>query len=143
MSQGTGPIRPIGFWLKLVDRLIDERFEQTLGASGVPRRQWQLLNVVARGPVPESEIDEALSPFLDAAEGETAARHLRGLEDRGLVVGGSEGYRLTGEGADALGELRQQVERDRGAITRGIDADEYERTLATLERMARNLGWEG
>jgi len=30
--------RPIGFWLKLVDRLIDERFALTLEEHGVTRR---------------------------------------------------------------------------------------------------------
>ena len=34
--------RPIGFWLKLVDSLIDEQFASTLEEHGVTRRQWQL-----------------------------------------------------------------------------------------------------
>ena len=38
--------RPIGFWLKLVDRLIDARLEASLG--GLSRRHWQVLNVAGR-----------------------------------------------------------------------------------------------
>ena len=41
----TAP-RPLGFWLKLLDQLIDRRFEETLGEQGVSRRQWQLLTVL-------------------------------------------------------------------------------------------------
>ncbi|MCU1534906.1 MAG: transcriptional regulator, partial [Glaciihabitans sp.] len=33
--------RPIGFWLKLVDRMIDEQFAATIEEHGVTRRQWQ------------------------------------------------------------------------------------------------------
>src|SRR3954466_1272181 len=76
MSGDSGPLRPVGFWLKLVDRLFDERFRQTLGAGHLTRRHWQLLNVLARGPAPESALDDALAPFLDSRAGETSGRHL-------------------------------------------------------------------
>ena len=41
--------RPIGYWLRLVDGLIDDQFAGTLDEHGVTRMQWQLLNVLARG----------------------------------------------------------------------------------------------
>ena len=40
---------PIGLLLRKLDNLINERFEQTLGRHDVTRRQWQLLNTLARG----------------------------------------------------------------------------------------------
>jgi hypothetical protein len=54
--------RPIGFWLKLVDRLIDERLDGTLG--DLTRRHWQVLNVVQQGQVDQREIDTRVRPFL-------------------------------------------------------------------------------
>lgn len=39
---------PIGFLLRKLDRLINERFERTLGARGITRRQWQLLHTPGR-----------------------------------------------------------------------------------------------
>ena len=54
--------RPIGFWLKLVDRLIDEQFDRTLGAHDVSRRQWQLLNILAARPAAPAELDAAIQP---------------------------------------------------------------------------------
>ena len=44
--------RPIGYWLKKLDRLIDKHFELQLSNAGLARRQWQLLNLlkIIRGP---------------------------------------------------------------------------------------------
>ena len=41
--------KPIGWWLKEVDRLLELSFEQVLAADGLTRRQWQALNAAA-GP---------------------------------------------------------------------------------------------
>lgn len=66
--------RPIGFWLKLVDQLIDERFDTTLDEHGVTRRQWQMLNLLSRGAADQAALDAAVAPFLErAAPPETAA----------------------------------------------------------------------
>ena len=40
----TDSERPIGHWLKKLDRLIDAQFERQLGEAGLSRRQWQLRN---------------------------------------------------------------------------------------------------
>ena len=50
-------VRPIGFWLKLVDRLIDDGFARTLEEHGVTRRQWQLLNVLSRQRATVEQLD--------------------------------------------------------------------------------------
>jgi hypothetical protein len=70
------PPRPIGFWLKLVDRLIDESFDSLLEEHGVTRRQWQLLNVLQRGPATLEQLDSAVAPFLREEAGESSAEHL-------------------------------------------------------------------
>jgi hypothetical protein len=51
--------RPIGFWLELVDRLIDECLEKTLG--DLTRRHWQVLKVVQQGAVDQSELPTVLA----------------------------------------------------------------------------------
>lgn len=56
--------RPIGYWLKHLDGLIDENFERTLAGEGVTRRQWQALNTLHKRPSTQAEIAEALKPFL-------------------------------------------------------------------------------
>ncbi len=88
--------RPIGFWLKLVDRLIDEQFAATLEEHGVTRRQWQLPERARREPATVEQLDAAVAPFLSAAtpEGgaESSAEHLSELHRE--RVGGRDGERL-------------------------------------------------
>jgi hypothetical protein len=56
--------RPIGYWLKRLDGLIEENFERTLTGDGVTRRQWQALNTLHQRPSTQAELAEALQPFL-------------------------------------------------------------------------------
>jgi len=113
--------RPIGFWLKLVDRLIDEQFASTLEEHGVTRRQWQLLNVLTQGPATVEQLDAAVAPFLS----------------------GAQGYALTDRGRGAFERLELVVAAQRTQVAEGITADQYGQAVAVLERMARNLGYAG
>jgi hypothetical protein len=137
--------RPIGFWLKLVDRLIDEQFASTLEEHGVTRRQWQLLNVLLRGPATVAELDAAIAPFLAPAESgaipESSAEHLTELIDSAWVDATPDGYELTDRGRASLERLSDVVSEQRTVIARGISEDEYVAAVAVLERIAVNLGW--
>ena len=70
--------RPIGFWLKLVDRLLDKRLDETLG--DLTRRHWQVLNVLQQGAVDQAGIDARVRPFLDHES--TTKREVAELRDR-------------------------------------------------------------
>ena len=134
--------RPIGFWLKLVDTLLDERFAEVLDEHGVSRGQWRLLNVVADGGATGDDIEQAVAPFT-TDEGMPVSAQLEELiESDWVQLAGSE-YRLTERGAKAHTRLAEVVGELRAGSTDGVSSDDYELTLATLERMARNLGWTG
>jgi DNA-binding MarR family transcriptional regulator len=133
--------RPIGFWLKLVDRLIDEQFAATLEEHGITRRQWQLLNVLHAQPATIEQLDAAVAPFLAAEE--TSAEHLTELVESAWVESTAKGYALTERGRAALDRLSQVVATQRTAIAEGVSAEQYQATVAVLERMAANLGFEG
>ena len=116
--------RPIGFWLKLVDRLIDEQFASTLEEHGVTRRQWQLLNVLSQGDATVEQLDAAVAPFLSAGVGadgepgepETSAEHLSELIESAWVDATATGYELTERGRTAFDKLergRQRAARPR------------------------------
>ena len=135
--------RPIGYWLKLVDRLIDEQFASTLEEHGVTRRQWQLLNVLDKEPSTVEQLDAAVAPFLSANDHETSAEHLTELIDSAWVDATPTGYELTDRGRTAFERLAAVVAERRTAATEGITPEQYTETLAVLERMARNLGFEG
>jgi DNA-binding MarR family transcriptional regulator len=133
--------RPIGFWLKLVDRMIDEQFASTLEEHGVTRRQWQLLNVLSTGPATVERLDAAVAPFLAADSSESSAEHLAELVDSGWVDSTADGYELAERGRVAFDRLAEVVAAQRTLMTEGLTQEQYDDTLAVLERMARNLGW--
>lgn len=133
--------RPIGFWLKLVDRMIDEQFASTLEEHGVTRRQWQLLNVLSRQPAAIEQLDAAVAPFLSADDHESSAEHLAELIDSGWVDAAPAAYEVTASGRTAFDKLAAVVAAQRTLATEGLTRQQYDDTLAALERMARNLGW--
>ncbi|WP_349899209.1 MarR family winged helix-turn-helix transcriptional regulator [Parafrigoribacterium soli] len=135
-------VRPIGFWLKLVDRLIDEQFERALADFEVTRHQWELLNILSPGPGTLTRLNHELEPFLDASAGANAAEHLAGLIDRGWVDVAFEYYELTGEGASKHAELHRVVAKNRTGALADLSEEDYATTLRSLERVARTLGWE-
>lgn len=131
--------RPIGYWLRLVDGLIDEQFARTLDEHGVTRMQWQLLNVLARGESTVDALDAAVAPFL-TAESETTLDHLTELIESAWVDATPTGYELTERGNGALGRLTSVVAEQRTALAAGVGEAEYLTTIKALEQMAWNLG---
>jgi hypothetical protein len=132
--------RPIGYWLRLVDGLINDQFAHTLDEHGVTRMQWQLLNVLARGQATVEMLDAAVAPFLTAGD-ETTLDHLTELIESAWVDATPSGYELTERGHGALDRLTNVVAEQRTVMAAGVAESEYLTTTTTLERMARNLGW--
>jgi predicted transcriptional regulator len=133
--------RPIGYWLRLVDRMIDEQFAATLEEHGVTRRQWQLLSVLRNGTATVQQLDAAIAPFLSPDVPESASEHLTELIDSGWVDDTATGYELTERGVIACTRLGEVVQANRERATEGVSREQYDSTLTTLERIARNLGY--
>lgn len=131
--------RPIGFWLKLVDRLIDERFAGIIEEHGVTRRQWQLLGSISAGHGTVAELDAAIAPFL--ATGETSADHLAELVESDWLSFDGASFALTERGTIAFTALSEVVEGLRGTVAQGLSPEEYAAAVGALETMARNLGY--
>jgi DNA-binding MarR family transcriptional regulator len=132
------PQPPIGFLLRKLDGLINERFERTLGTRGVTRRQWQLLRTLAEDPAALDALTEAVSPFLDRVSGKTA-RHLDPLAHHGLVRADGDVYTLTDTGRALVESLTGQVQAIRELAVAGLSEGEYEHTIVTLQAMIGNL----
>lgn len=136
--------RPLGYWLTLVNRLIDEQFASTLEEHGVTRRQWQLLNVLSSGPATVDQLDAAVAPFLRSATAERPAEssveHLTELIESAWVDATPTGYELTDRGRVAYDRLAEVVAAQHDAVTAGISPTEYDQTLSVLQRAAANLG---
>ena len=131
--------RPIGWWLKHLDRLIDGAFDEAFAESGLSRRQWQILNLAVHEPPTRGELTDALAPFWERADAELDEQ-LMTLRDRGLVQLGPGGrWSATAAGKAAHTEASDRVGAIRGRMADGISADEYRTTIDVLARMATNL----
>jgi DNA-binding PadR family transcriptional regulator len=138
--------RPLGYWLKLVDSLISEQFANSLEEHGVTRRQWQLLNVLSRGPATGGELTAALAPFFGEVQAEdeptSPSEHLAELVESGWISEEGHTFALTERGAVSLDRLTEIVDAMREESSAGITAEEYSTTVASLRTMASNLGWD-
>jgi DNA-binding MarR family transcriptional regulator len=131
--------RPIGYWLKHLDGLIEENFECTLAGEGATRRQWQALNTLHERPSTQAEIAEALKPFLVDDPG-ADRRVIDELMVRGWVrQGEGDLLELTPAGARAHTALLQRIQATRQLLVRGVTQEEYLATIDVLRRMAENL----
>jgi hypothetical protein len=109
-SSGQRRSSQIGFWRKLVDRLIDDSFDALLGHAGLPRRHWQVLHLLQAAPATVQQIDAQLAPFLGGDE-PTTRPILDDLQARSWITWTDEQATLTEAGSAAHADLRQQVAR--------------------------------
>ncbi|NLT28882.1 MAG: MarR family transcriptional regulator [Propionibacterium sp.] len=133
--------RPIGYWLKLVDHLLDAAFLETLGESGLSRRHWQILNLIGSGSRTVEETDIALAPFLGVRG--ASAPFLDDLQRIGWIEVTEQQVSMTPDGQAASTEIRANVDRQRERVATGISDEAWHTTLSTLQAMAANLGWTG
>ena len=134
----TGSERPIGYWLKKLDSLIDGQFERQLSEAGVSRRQWQLLNLLEDGPRSVPDLRAELEPFLQGDAGDLEDALAR-LVTRGWAESTDNIANLTETGQAQLGVVKAKVAELRQGLVAGISPEEYEATIDVLARMAANL----
>ena len=134
----TGSGRPIGYWLKKLDRLIDRQFERQLGEAGLSRRQWQLLNLLEDAPRSVPELESELEPFLQE-DPDDLSDALSGLVTRGWATSQDNIVNLTETGQAQLELIKAKVGELRQASMAGISREEYQATIDVLTRMAANL----
>ncbi|MFJ9553531.1 MarR family winged helix-turn-helix transcriptional regulator [Nocardiopsis sp. NPDC101807] len=128
---------PIGYWLKHLDRLIENDFDRVLASESLGRRHWQVLNSLHTEPGTTADLDRRLAPFLEEDEA-TVAPAVDRLRDLGWVEG-LAALALTPRGEAGHAELLSRVEEARARLTRGIGDEEYRVAVDVLERMSANL----
>lgn len=122
--------RPLGFWLKLVDRRITEQMDELFAADGITRRDWRMLNALA-GEARDEHLAERLRSKPHA---------LRRLVERGWVAGFPP--QITDAGREARDRLETQVTTLRERVASAVPADDFATMLRSLEAIARELGWD-
>ena len=134
--------RPIGWWVKHLDALLEDVVDGAVAGEGLTRRHWQVLHTLAGAPADETELARALADFDGHLPAIAADLFGRGWVDRST---GS--LALTAEGRTAHERLERAIGRVRRHVADGLSRQEYERTVLVLSRMAQNieraLGREG
>jgi DNA-binding MarR family transcriptional regulator len=134
----TAAERPIGYWLKTLDRLIDGQFESRLGDAGLSRRQWQILKLLHDGARSMPELQDELEPFLHDAPDELDDA-VTGLLSRGWADAQNAVISLSQTGEAQFGLVRANIAELRQDLAAGISPEEYRATVDVLVRMVANL----
>ena len=132
------PRKPVGYWVKHLDTLLEKAFDHALANKGVRRRHWQVLNALRAGPVTRAEITEALLPFWVAAS-VTQTDVVDDLVRRGWAEIDGETYRLTPDGETAHQAIERDVVALRAQIAEGFSQREFNNVIDALARMSANL----
>jgi hypothetical protein len=131
--------RPIGYWLKHLDRLIETAAERTFAEQELTRRHWQIMNVLRESPQQETGLTEAVRPFwgpgaitLHEVTSELTRRDWLTQDDTGR-------YALTPAGQAGHAAVEQKVRGIRSTLVTGLTEQDYRDTVRVLQRMAENL----
>ena len=134
VSQQSAERRPIGWWLKTADDRIEQAFEDAFESQSITRREWQVLESVARAPVLESELLKTLGAFAGAQDAVDDLRH------RGLLADGADGVlTLTDAGQGAHGRATAGVATVRSAVTAALPAENYATLIQLLSDLVDGL----
>ena len=129
-SPSASP-RPFGFWLKVIDRRLDEAMRELFAEEGITRRDWRRLNLVA-GTVTDPRMSEKLVARPERVEP---------LVERGWIEGEPGAWRLTEAGEAARASLHERVATLRAKVAGAVSPEDFATTMASLEAIAGELGW--
>ena len=136
MDDGAVLRRPVGWWLKEADRMLDGAFDDALGAHGLGRRDWQVLTSLGRGPVPRPELVASLASFDPV---EVLGEVLDELQGRGWVVESAGRLELTPAGREQERALAPLVDQVRQRVAAALPQDDYVQLVSLLARLVSGL----
>jgi hypothetical protein len=143
--------RPLGYWLRAIEGPLRETMRGAFATFGVTRREWRTLTTLHAGPATAGEIEAALPHRIPTPTGHghrprhgrrTIQQLLDDLVTRGWAALDDGRYLLTAEGERIHDAVLANVQKVRARVTDGIPDADYATTMATLERIAANVGWE-
>jgi DNA-binding MarR family transcriptional regulator len=131
--------RPIGYWLKHLDRLIEAAAGRAFAEQKLTRRHWQILNILRESPQDAAGLSGAIRPFWGPGA-ITLDEVARELTRRGwLTQDGAGRYALTPAGQTAHAAVEQKVHGIRSTFLTGLTEQDYRGTVQVLRRMAENM----
>jgi DNA-binding MarR family transcriptional regulator len=127
--------RPIGWWVRRLDALLEQAVDSAVAGEGLTRRHWQVLHSLAERDSREGDLRATLADF----PGDVGAV-VTDLVGLGWVQrSGDDVLTLTAEGQAGHDRVAAAVGRVRKHVADGLSAQEYERTILVLGRMVENV----
>jgi DNA-binding MarR family transcriptional regulator len=127
--------RPVGWWVKRLDALLEEAMDTVVAGEGLTRRHWQVLHSLASGTADEGALHASLADFSGDVDAVVADLSRRGW----LARPRPDLVQLTAEGEAAHDRVGRAVGRVRRHVADGLSRQEYERTVLVLGRMVENI----
>lgn len=137
-TRMDAPTRPIGYWLKRLDRSIEDGFDRDLATWSLTRRHWQVLHAVQAGYGDEATIGAALQPFW-TDEAITRDEVVNDLLGQSWITRVETHLALTPAGKAAHARLFAQIRVNRARMMDGLTAQDYNTVVRLLEQMTINL----
>ncbi|HTE61893.1 MAG TPA: hypothetical protein VK631_16180 [Solirubrobacteraceae bacterium] len=135
--------RPLGYWLAAIEGPLRENMRTAFATFGVTRREWRVLATLHDGPASAAEIASRAEGHPDRPDRHrTLEQLLDGFVSRGWASLDRGSYVLTAEGERIHDAVLTNVQTVRASVTAGIPDEDYATTMATLERIATNVGWD-
>ncbi|MFI9506468.1 MarR family winged helix-turn-helix transcriptional regulator [Nocardia sp. NPDC052566] len=131
--------RPLGYWLKHIDRAIEERFGSLLAGDGLARRGWQVLNTISCEPISVADIDQAMAPFLSVDEPTMRPYADRFAEDGWIRIDAADVVELTEAGREVHRRVSERIGVERVRMMECLSAEDYEVLMSLLQRVAAHL----
>jgi DNA-binding MarR family transcriptional regulator len=137
--------RPLGYWLRAIEGPLRQSMRDAFATFGVTRREWRTLTTLHEGPRSAADIQAAMPPrrHVDHPRGHrTLEQLLEGFVARGWVSVDRGSYALTAEGERIHDAVLTNVQSVRAQVTTGIPDADYATTMATLQKIASNVGFD-
>ena len=138
MPHGKGEQKPIGWYLRKADQRITDFFEEVFDKHCITRYHWMLLHTIADN----KQVN--VKAYLPEAKHLVTPERLNGIVDN-LVVRGwikaleKDEYTFTETGEKLYVELANDYQLYVNQMMLGITDEEYNKTIAVLDRIITNL----
>ncbi|MGE3192176.1 MAG: MarR family winged helix-turn-helix transcriptional regulator [Microbacteriaceae bacterium] len=132
--------RPLGYWLRAIEVPLRHAMREAFASFGVTRREWRTLTTLHAGPATAAEIEAALPPRRE--HGRAVHDVLDAFVNRGWATSDGGGYTLTADGERVHDAILANVQKVRARVTADIPDADYATTMATLEKIAGNVGFD-
>lgn len=133
-------MRPLGYWIKELDRRLEAGLGAVLADEQLTRRHWQVLATLAQGEAARTELDAAHASFVPTVQPQVDDLIHRGWATESPGPGQTTPrVSLTAAGRAAHDRVAERVRSFRAHVTDGLSEREYSTLIALLERVTGNL----